>query len=170
MSCFPGPPSYAWVQSTTPYEGEQVHIVDGEGSSENSLSDNSGEDVADLPEPVAAPLSLDAWVLPLAIEQEWQDTVEEQDGQHDDPNLPRYCPEDDQVRVGPPEDSKILGRLKLLREGTPAECLSVYCRQHRCSKLVPTRRCPAQMQILRWFQDGEHCNSKAAHMALRPTG
>ena len=74
---------------------------------------------------------------------------EEDDGER----LPIY---DDKGQVRNPDDaSDIWGRIAVIREGQPSECVSVYCRRHGCSVLTRTKDALLVPQYLRWFQLGQ---------------
>ena len=65
-----------------------------------------------------------------------------------------------------------LGRIRPMHEGTTKACMSIYCRLHKCSKLIRMHRCPPTSAILDWFEAGKvlgwGSDHKAAHLRLFP--
>ena len=63
-----------------------------------------------------------------------------------------------------------LGRVKGLHEGTSREQLSVYCRRHKCSKILRAVDSPTHVQLLQWFEAGKKIPAgkehRATHMRL----
>ena len=105
--------------------------------------------------------------LPPDVEAAWAEAEEEASAAHD---LPFFDHRTYQVHDGPNSSAPIIGRIKPVREGTPSECISVYCRRHGCSKMVRVKHMPSQAAILNWFKicldpGPKH---KAAHMRAWP--
>ena len=50
--------------------------------------------------------------------------------------------------------SEVFGRIVAVRENTPQECITVYCRLHQCKKMISLRPAPSSVQMRRWFQAG----------------
>jgi hypothetical protein len=75
------------------------------------------------------------------------------------------------VHDGGPDGIK-LGRMKPMKEGTPGECMTVYCRRHGCSKIIRTAELPERDRILRWFAEGRAikfgAEGKHEHMRAFP--
>ncbi len=64
---------------------------------------------------------------------------------------PVFNPETYQVTI----EGTPLGRIKPMHENTRAECLSVYCRRHKCAPPLPrAHRAPPVAAILGWFESG----------------
>ena len=51
-------------------------------------------------------------------------------------------------------DGHYLGRVPVVRRGTPREVISLYCSRQGCSIMMPVTRAPAHDVIVRWFEDG----------------
>lgn len=51
-------------------------------------------------------------------------------------------------------DGAILGRVSIVKEGQPAESVSLYCRRHGCSIMKRARDAPDNARLLRWFKAG----------------
>lgn len=71
----------------------------------------------------------------------------------DVPDLPHYDLGSGRVtsRDDPPEP---LGRISLIKVGTPQEAVSVYCRRHGCSFMKGCRVAPSNDDMLAWFRAG----------------
>ena len=61
-----------------------------------------------------------------------------------------------QVWSKPPgaADRFVLGRISLIKQGTPAEAVSLYCRMHGCSLMRRVTQSPSHQQTMKWFLDG----------------
>jgi len=61
-----------------------------------------------------------------------------------------------QVWSQPPgaADRFVLGRISLIKQGTPAEAVSLYCRMHGCSLMRRVIQSPSHQQTMKWFLDG----------------
>ena len=69
-----------------------------------------------------------------------------------------------------------LGRISLIKPGTPQESLSIYCSRHRCSVCKRASVAPSHQEILRWFAEGEsiprgtQASLQGRHKKLFPSG
>ena len=54
----------------------------------------------------------------------------------------------------PHNDAEILGRVSIVKEGTPSESVSLYCRRHGCAVMKRIADAPDTITILRWFKFG----------------
>ena len=70
-----------------------------------------------------------------------------------DVDLPEYSAENGYVREHAAPHA-ILGRISVIREGTPRAAISLYCRRHGCSILRTVDKAPSRDSCLRWFQAG----------------
>ena len=100
----------------------------GAGVGESEGEDFDGEDPAHLLDPEDA--------------RELEDLVHaEAAARAEDADMPEWCPEIRFV-TRPSDRTRILGKINRLHVGTASERLSVYCRLHQCSFLVPGWEAP----------------------------
>ena len=128
----------------------------GVGESEGEETEFDGEDPAHLLDPEDA--------------RELEDLVHAEAAAHaEDADMPEWCPETRFV-TRPSDRTRILGNISRIHEGTAGERLSVYCRLHQCSFLVPGWEAATIEGVCQWFHHVD-CNmlpgkdNEAAHKA-----
>ncbi len=77
----------------------------------------------------------------------------DEDGEPEDSDLPSYNPLTGQVTTRS-EVPEPLGRISLIKIGTPAEAVSIYCRRHGCSIMKRCAQSPSHPALLEWFKAG----------------
>ena len=139
----------------------EVALSDGEAGVHAGLGEPSSGSKG--PDPLAASALAEEAIEAAPLEKEVIDEMARE------AELPWIDPVTKQVHN--PLDGAIIGRIKPMHEGTPKECLSIYCRMHQC--VPPLRRTVHALPLdalRRWFADGlalprgkEH---RAAHLAI----
>ncbi len=135
-----------------------VPIVDGDemlGAQQLEIDGESELEfpVVEFPVAVEVPAALASAPLPLDL-HEALGAIDDHPAD-DLPTVPLtfWSIADSQVRVRATDE--IIGRVKMIREGLPTECVSVYCRLHGCTvPLKRTRQSPNIESLLGWFQAG----------------
>ena len=57
-------------------------------------------------------------------------------------------------RVYTHDGSECIGRITVIKESTPQEAVSVYCRRHQCKIMKRSMVAPSREQIIRWLACG----------------
>ena len=57
--------------------------------------------------------------------------------------------------LNPADEKDIWGRISIMKEGTPGEAVSLYCRRHGCALMRKTATAPSRSAMLRWFALGQ---------------
>ena len=122
-----------------------------------------------LPDELGADEHLER-LVPQEEQEEWAAAVEQAE-EHAllQAAMPVYDPATSQVSM-PDNPGVSIGRIKIMHPGTDSEKLTVYCRMHGCSKILPASRAPSFDGVCRWFGWGaanlpRGVAHKAAHLA-----
>ena len=121
-----------------------------------------------LPDELGADEHLER-LVPQEEQEEWAAAVEQAEEHALQAAMPVYDPATSQVSM-PDNPGVSIGRIKIMHPGTDSEKLTVYCRMHGCSKILPASRAPSFDGVCRWFGWGaanlpRGVAHKAAHLA-----
>lgn len=152
-------------------DGPDADFSEGDGDSGSESGENPGPGPGDAPgqamrHDVNPQVDGPDYELDPEIAAEWQEAA-----QAPVPNL-YWNLATYQVHEGGSSAGAILGRIKPMKENTPGECVSVYCRRHGCTKIVKARDAPHTENLMRWFEEGLAIpmgrDRKRQHMELWP--
>ena len=143
------PSKKARVADETAEDRGELAAMD-EADAEEELEES--EDVPPLPLPPPAVCPAEEELLESALAPPAPPSIAEELMGASVDDLPELR-DDGQVKHR--TTGRIYGRVKILHEGKPNECLTVYCKLHQCAP--PPKKaavCPGVPELMQWFQKG----------------